>query len=77
VALFRRKPVGKPGEWYYCLKHKTAEEGLQCPAKQRMGPYQSREEAEHAMEIVAERNEEWDTDDPGPGPGPGTSGESA
>jgi hypothetical protein len=37
-----------------------------------MGPYQSREEAEHAMEIVAERNEEWDADDPGEGSGSGS-----
>jgi hypothetical protein len=79
VAMFRRKqvgePVGKPGEWYYCLKHRTAEEGPQCPSKQRMGPYQSRVEAEHAMQIVAERNEEWDAGGPGAEPGPASGGE--
>jgi hypothetical protein len=62
MALFRRKATGKPGEWYYCLDHKKVEEGPECPAKDRMGPYPSREEAGHAMETAAERNEEWAKD---------------
>jgi hypothetical protein len=63
MAVFRvRKPVGKPGEWFYCLKHKKAEEGPQCASKNRLGPYATREEAEHAIETVADRNVEWDTD---------------
>jgi hypothetical protein len=61
MALFKKhtKEPEAP-EWYYCLDHKTVEEGLQCPAKSRFGPYASRTEAEHAMEKVKERNEEWD-----------------
>jgi hypothetical protein len=64
MALFRRndKPAGKAGEWYYCLKHGTAEEGLQCASKNRMGPYPTRADAERALRTAAERNEEWDTD---------------
>ncbi|KNE82341.1 MULTISPECIES: hypothetical protein [Streptomyces] len=63
MALFsRNRPAGKAGEWYYCLKHGKVEEGPECPAKDRMGPYASRPEAEHAMETAAERNTEWETD---------------
>ncbi|MDX6311572.1 MAG: hypothetical protein QOF44_1036 [Streptomyces sp.] len=64
MALFKRvrKPAGKPGEWYYCLEHKKVEEGPECPAKDRFGPYATRAEAEHAMQIAADRNLEWETD---------------
>ncbi|WP_432036836.1 hypothetical protein [Streptomyces cucumeris] len=62
MALFKRKAEGKPGEWYYCLKHGTVEEGPECRAADRMGPYASREEAGHAMETARERNEEWQND---------------
>ncbi|MFD6418484.1 hypothetical protein [Streptomyces sp. NPDC060194] len=63
MALFNRdKATGKPGEWFYCLQHKKVEEGPECPAKDRMGPYATPTEAQHAMERAAERNEEWETD---------------
>ncbi|MCM2579358.1 hypothetical protein [Streptomyces meridianus] len=62
MALFKRRTTGKPGEWYYCLEHRKVEEGPECPAKDRMGPYASRTEAGHAMEKADERNAEWDTD---------------
>ncbi|GAB2594610.1 hypothetical protein GCM10027168_29010 [Streptomyces capparidis] len=57
-----RKPTGRPGEWFYCLKHATVEEGPDCPAKNRMGPYPTREQAEHAMRTAAERNLVWEND---------------
>jgi hypothetical protein len=57
-----RRARGKAGEWYYCLRHQRVEEGPDCPAKNRMGPYPTRADAEHAMETAAERNQEWDTD---------------
>ncbi|GAA4681069.1 hypothetical protein GCM10023347_39880 [Streptomyces chumphonensis] len=62
MALFKRRTPGKPGEWYYCLKHGTVEEGPQCGAADRFGPYPSRTEAAHAMDTARERNEEWRTD---------------
>ena len=62
MALFKKRTVGKPGEWYYCLQHQKVEEGPECPAKDRIGPYTSPQEARHAMETVRERNEEWETD---------------
>ncbi|WP_327291388.1 hypothetical protein [Streptomyces sp. NBC_01198] len=63
MAVFRvKKPAGKPGEWFYCIEHKRAEEGPDCPSKNRFGPYPTKAAAEHAMETAAERNLEWDTD---------------
>lgn len=63
MSLFKRRGTyGKPGEWFYCLKHGKVEEGPECPAKDRFGPYTSRAEAEHAMETAHERNVEWETD---------------
>lgn len=62
MALFQRKTFGKPGEWYYCLKHKKVEEGPECPAKDRFGPYTSPEEAAQAMDIARDRNVKWQQD---------------
>ncbi|MFJ3902197.1 hypothetical protein [Streptomyces sp. NPDC090025] len=62
MALFKKRTVGKPGEWYYCLEHHKVEEGPDCPAKNRFGPYASPEEAARAMETARDRNLEWDTD---------------
>ncbi|MCM2419031.1 hypothetical protein G3I60_22475 [Streptomyces sp. SID13666] len=81
MALFRaKKPAGKPGEWFYCLEHKKVEEGPDCPAKDRFGPYATRAEAEHAMQTAADRNLQWETDprwhdkEAGPDDEPGPSG---
>ncbi|MEU3776451.1 hypothetical protein AB0F11_25285 [Streptomyces sp. NPDC032472] len=62
MALFKKRQVGKPGEWYYCLVHKKVEEGPECPAKDRFGPYATPEEASHAMATAQERNLEWQND---------------
>ncbi|GAA2042429.1 hypothetical protein N0X72_07100 [Streptomyces carpaticus] len=63
AALFRRRmPTGKAGEWYYCLKHQKVEEGPECPAKDRLGPYATREEAARAIETARERDEDWRSD---------------
>jgi hypothetical protein len=53
---------GNDDQWYYCLKHKTAEQGLVCPARNRLGPYATKAEAERALETAKERNESWDND---------------
>ncbi|MGK5640979.1 hypothetical protein ACSNOK_22085 [Streptomyces sp. URMC 126] len=62
MALFKKRPAGKPGEWYYCLKHGTVEEGPQCRAADRFGPYATREEASRAMDTAREREAEWRED---------------
>jgi hypothetical protein len=49
-------------KYYFCLKHHAVEEKKGCPASQRLGPYDSEEEAARALEKVAERNEAWDND---------------
>jgi hypothetical protein len=49
--------------WWYCLRHHTVEQGAGCPAKDRLGPYATREEAQRALETVRRRNEEWDAQD--------------
>jgi hypothetical protein len=46
--------------WWFCLKHQAVEHGAGCPNKDRLGPYPTREAAEHALETVKERNAEWD-----------------
>ncbi|WP_418956735.1 hypothetical protein [Streptomyces tritici] len=62
MSLFKKRTTGKPGEWFYCLEHKKVEEGPDCPAKNRFGPYPTREEASRAMDTARERNEAWETD---------------
>ena len=51
-------------EWYWCLEHKAAEraEGG-CPPDRRLGPYPSRDAAEHWKEQVEARNEAWEAAD--------------
>ena len=50
------------GPWWFCLKHMRVEQGPACANAERLGPYQSRVDAERALETVQERNEEWDRD---------------
>ena len=49
--------------WWFCLKHKAVEPEAGCPGKDRLGPYRTREEASHALEIAERRNAEWDAAD--------------
>ncbi|MGO1538273.1 MAG: methionine aminopeptidase [Leucobacter sp.] len=48
--------------WYNILT-KQVEEGPQSLAKDRIGPFNSRAEAERAPEIVAERAKQWAAED--------------
>ena len=49
--------------YWYCVKHKRVEQGADlCPPIDRLGPYDSAEEASRALEKAEERNEEWDSD---------------
>lgn len=50
-------------EWFWCTEHHTVEEGPGCRAEVRLGPYPSREAAEHALQGVAERNAQLDAED--------------
>jgi hypothetical protein len=48
--------------WYYCLRHSGVEGEDGCPARDRLGPYDSEAQAAKALELVQQRNEEWDND---------------
>ncbi len=50
-------------QWWFCLKHNTVEDKPDCPGKDRLGPYPTREAAANALETVRRRNEEWDAAD--------------
>jgi hypothetical protein len=57
-------PTVSAQEWYWCLEHKVAEPADgPCPADRRLGPYPTREAAEHWKERVDARNEAWDAAD--------------
>jgi hypothetical protein len=49
--------------WWFCLKHHEVEQGPGCAGKDRLGPYPTRDAAEHWEETVRRRNEEWDAQD--------------
>jgi hypothetical protein len=48
--------------WYNVVTHQV-EVGAQSDWTQLIGPYATREEAEHALEKVQQRNEAWDAED--------------
>ena len=49
-------------QWWFCLRHKTVEQGPGCPNEERMGPYSSSAEASGALSRAAERSEAWESD---------------
>ena len=49
-------------EYWFCLKHHTVEGEEGCRNADRLGPYGSSEEASRALDKVAERNEDWESD---------------
>jgi hypothetical protein len=50
-------------DWWYDLKtHSVVRDNKAPKVTDRLGPYRTREEAEHALEKVKERNEAWDND---------------
>ena len=51
-------------EWYWCLTHRAVETAdSSCPPRDRLGPYPSREAAQHWKEKVDQRNQAWDAED--------------
>lgn len=49
-------------KWWFCLRHQRVEQGAGCPNADRMGPYETPQEAATALSRAAERNERWDKD---------------
>ncbi len=55
---------GDTGPQYWVdLATGRIEQGRQSPAAQRMGPYPTREAAQHAFDSAEARNEAWDEED--------------
>lgn len=51
-------------EWYWCLEHNAAEPAdSPCPGDRRLGPYPSRDAAEHWKDSFEARNQAWDQAD--------------
>jgi hypothetical protein len=50
-------------EWYYNIRTRTVEEGKQSLPADLDGPFATREEAERAPEIIAERARAWAEED--------------
>ncbi len=50
------------GKYWYCVKHHSVEGPEGCPIIDRLGPFDTREEAEQALAKAEQRNEEWDND---------------
>ncbi len=50
------------GKFWFCLNHHTVEGEDGCRNADRLGPYDTADEASRALEKVEERNEEWDHD---------------
>jgi hypothetical protein len=49
--------------YWYCLTHGTVEEGVGCRSGDRLGPYDSRADAERALERARERTAAEDARD--------------
>ncbi len=50
--------------FFYCLRHRKVESGDDlCRARDRLGPYRTKAEAEEALEKVRRRNEAWEEED--------------
>jgi hypothetical protein len=49
-------------KYWYCVKHRRVETEILCPPVDRLGPYDTEEEALRALQSAEERNEAWDND---------------
>ena len=63
TASERRRPAMADGPWFWCMKHNTVEPREGCAERHRLGPYETREEAEHALQSVAEREARLSAED--------------
>jgi hypothetical protein len=54
--------VSMPEYWYNVNTHEVEEDAMS-DWSQLIGPYKTREEAEHALEKVKARNESWEKGD--------------
>jgi hypothetical protein len=50
-------------QWWFCLIHKEVEESVGCANASRLGPYETRELAETAIERISKRQEDLDSEE--------------
>lgn len=50
-------------QWWYNDRTRQVEQGLKSPNRDHIGPFATREEAEHALDTVARNNRKWDEED--------------
>ncbi len=50
-------------QWWFCLIHKVVEENEGFPNASRLGPYETRELADDALERINKRQEELDIEE--------------
>jgi hypothetical protein len=50
-------------QWWFCLLHNVVEENVGCANASRLGPYETRELAETAIERISKRQEELDSEE--------------
>lgn len=50
-------------EWWFNTKTNEVEEGPQSLGTDRLGPFETREDAARALEIIAERSRKWAEED--------------
>lgn len=63
MATMIRETNGPTMAYWYCLRHKAVEgDDDGCANRDRLGPFETANEATHALEIAAERTEVWDDD---------------
>jgi hypothetical protein len=50
-------------QWWFNDKTNEVEQGPQSPQRDRIGPFASRDEAQHALDRIKANNERWDDGD--------------
>ena len=54
---------GSDMSWYFCLVHQRVEPEEGCANAERLGPYGTEAEAQHALDLAKQRNEAFDSGD--------------
>lgn len=50
-------------QWWFNDKTGQVEQGPQSAQRDRIGPFDTREDAQHALDRIAANNEKWDAED--------------
>lgn len=50
-------------QWYWCMTHQRAEQGVGCRAQDRMGPYPSAQAAADWKQTRDAREDDWEEQD--------------